>query len=56
MYNFAPSMLGIKDNTLVGPGIGDGLYCEGSDSRAMGNMISGFATPIEGCRDDGNSL
>jgi hypothetical protein len=54
----------LRDNDLSGDGSAGGpgstgLAClgdSGSSGRALGNIINGFETGIENCRDDGNSL
>ena len=44
-----------RDNEVVGPGA-IGISCAEAGSRAQGNTVVGFTTPIANCRDDGNSL
>ena len=53
----------IEDNDVVGPWVeGPGRYgiaCNGPNAaqqRAKDNIVNGFDEPLEGCRDDGNSL
>lgn len=45
----------LRDNDLVGNGTGVGMTCdESSKSRAMGNVINGFAFPLQ-CGDAGGN-
>lgn len=48
----------LRDNDLSGMGIPNsfGLYCSNSPAIAVGNVISGFSTPIFGCSATGNTV
>lgn len=48
----------LRDNDLSGVGAPGsfGLYCSNSPAIAVGNVVSGFATPISGCPLAGNTI
>jgi parallel beta-helix repeat protein len=56
IFNSNSQQISIRNNVVVGNGGTIGLICQSSNDRAQNNVLMGFATPIENCRDDGNSL
>lgn len=48
----------LRDNDLSGTGASGsfGLYCYNSPAIAVGNIVSGFDTPISGCPSVGNTV
>lgn len=48
----------LRDNDLSGTGAPSsfGLYCYNSPAIAVGNIVSGFTTPISGCPSVGNTV
>jgi len=48
----------LRDNDLSGTGAPNsfGLYCYNSSAVAVGNVVSGFATPVSGCPSTGNTI
>jgi hypothetical protein len=55
--NFSSNRLTLVGNHVVGDGsTGVGLLCQGANDSATDNVISGFATGISICSDDGGNV
>jgi hypothetical protein len=57
IYNFSSSRVVLRDNDLIGDALASsiGLHCNDANGSAKNNVISGFATGLETCSDDGGN-
>jgi len=56
VWNIGNNRTTIRNNDLVGPGVGDGVVCFHANGLAHSNTISGFGTAVNTCTDGGNHL